>query len=359
MALTRPILYNVPAFDATTEHVFSFNVIGGDQVTKNQLTIVNQSTNEIVYQQTETTFAFRHFLSANVLTNGQYYSASLITYNVLDESSLPSLSIQFYCYSQPSFSFTNIPFGNVISNSNYEFEVTYNQSEGELIDSCTFNLYDTQQSLIDSSGIIYVGSGALLPTVILHIFGNLQDNTFYYIQATGRTSQGTEIETSLIGFSVKYTEPSIFSIINLTNNCKGGYIIIQSNLSEIPGHSNPYPPTYVDDNTAVDIRADGSYVIWNEGFDIINDFTASLWGRNFNADSNIITFSTETGNTIEVNYRENIDGQFYAELFVRENNVIYYLYTDAIDVVGTDSLQIWLRKVQGLYEIILYNLDSE
>ena len=34
MALTRPILYSVPAFDATNQYTFSFNVIGGDQVVK-------------------------------------------------------------------------------------------------------------------------------------------------------------------------------------------------------------------------------------------------------------------------------------------------------------------------------------
>lgn len=357
MALTRPILYNVSAFDAMTEHTFSFNVIGGDQVTKNQLTIINQSTNEIVYQQTQTTFAFRHVVSAEVLTNGQYYSASLITYNALDESSTPSLSIQFYCYTQPSFSFTNIPFGNVISNANYVFDLTYNQIEGELLNSCTFNLYDAQQSLISTSGIIYAGGSAVLPTVLSHMFSNLQDNTFYYIQATGRTSQGTEIITSLIGFSVVYTEPSIFSIINLTNNCKGGYIIIQSNLSEIPGQSSPSPPIYVDGNTAVDVTEDGSYVIWNIGFDISSDFTASLWGKDFNENSNIITFTTTSDNEIKINYRKDINNQFYAELFVRENGVVYYLYTPSIDVESSDSLQIWFRRIQGLYEIGLYNLS--
>lgn len=357
MALTRPILYNVSAFDATEEHIFYFNVIGGDQVTKNQLTIINQNTNEIVYQQTQTTFAFRHVVAANTLTNGQYYSASLITYNVLDESSTSSLSIQFYCYTNPSFEFTNIPFGNVISNSNYVFELTYNQTEGELLNSCTINLYDVQQSLITTSGIIYIGSSSTVPTVVSHTFSNLQDNTFYYIQATGQTSQGTEIITDLVAFSVIYTEPSIFSIINLTNNCKGGYIIIQSNLSEIPGRSNPYPPIFVDENTAIDLRGNGAYVIWDVGFDITTDFTASLWGRNFNTNSNIITFTNQNGNEVIINYRKNIENKFYAELFVKENNIIYYLYTNPIIVEGTDSLQIWFRRIQGLYEIGLYNLS--
>lgn len=357
MALTRPILYSVAAFDATEEQIFTFNVIGGDQVTKNQLTIINQNTNQIVYQQTQTTFAFRHVLTANTLTNGQYYTAYLITYNALDESSSSSANIQFYCYTNPYFNFTNIPSTNVITNSNYSFEVTYNQTEGELLNSYTFNLYDVQQSLIDTSGIRYVGSGSVIPLVISYLFNNLQDNTFYYIQATGQTSQGTQISTSLIGFSVSYVEPNLFSVINLTNNCKGGYIIVQSNLAEIPGRSYPVPPIYVDDNTAVDLTSDGSYVIWDDGFSLQENFTASLWGRNFKSDSTIVTLQNNSGAEFTINYCEDENGLFYGELIVKENGVIYYLYTSSISVSTNDSLQIWFRRIGGLYEVGLYNLE--
>lgn len=358
MALTKPILYNVSAFDATESYTFSFNAIGGDQVVKNQLTIINQDTNQIVYQQTQTTFAFYHTLDANVLNNGDYYSAYIITYNSANDASTPSASIQFYCYSTPSFSFTNIPNDNVIENSNYVFELTYNQNEGELLNSCVFNLYDAQHYLIDTSGIVYSDSSATLPTVIQHIFGNLQNNTFYYIQATGKTSQGTDIITDLVGFSVIYIRPSVFSVVGLTNNCKGGYIIVQSNLVNIPGRSNPDPPIYVDGNTAVDLTGDGSYVIWDSGFDITTDFTASLWGRDFIPNSNIITFNSPNGSELTVYYRKDEYNKFYAELFVKENYFTYYLYTDSIEVNNGNSLQIWFRRIKGLYEIGLYNLSS-
>ena len=39
MALTQPVLYSQAAFDATQEHIFPFNVVGGDQVVANILTI--------------------------------------------------------------------------------------------------------------------------------------------------------------------------------------------------------------------------------------------------------------------------------------------------------------------------------
>ena len=48
MALTTPILYTVNAFDATQEQVFNFNVLGGNQVTANTLTIKNNATLSIV-----------------------------------------------------------------------------------------------------------------------------------------------------------------------------------------------------------------------------------------------------------------------------------------------------------------------
>lgn len=357
MALTRPILYNVAAFDATEEQTFTFNVIGGDQVIKNQLTIINQNTNEVVYQETQVTFAFKHILAANTLTNGQYYSASLITYNASNEASSASSNIQFYCYTQPSFSFTNIPATNIITNSNYSFELTYNQQEGELLNSYTFDLYDTQNSLVASSGIKYVGGTTSLPIILSYTFGNLQDNSFYYIQATGQTVQNTQIKTTLVGFSVSYIEPSVFSVLNLTNNCKGGYIIVQSNLTEIPATSVPSPPIYVDGNTAVDLTGDGSYVLWDSGFSLNEDFTASLWGHDFNENSTIITMTNINGAELTINYKEDENGLFYADLFVRENGVTYYIYSNPVSVTTGDNLQIWFRRIAGLYEVGLYNLE--
>jgi hypothetical protein len=357
MALTRPILYSVPAFDATNQYTFSFNVIGGDQVVKNQLTIIDQSNNQIVYQQQQITFAFTHTLNANTLVNGKYYSASLITYNSSNESSSPSVSIQFYCYTNPSFNFNNMPVTNVITNSNYVFEVSYNQNEGELLNNYTFNLYDAQRNLLSTSGMMYTSGVSNLPLIVFYQFSGLQDNTFYFVQATGQTLQGTQISTGFIGFSVSYVEPSVFSVINLTNNCQGGYIIIRSNLSDIPGTSNPSPPLYIDENTAVDVTENGSYIIWDKGFSLYSDFTASLWGREFTENSNIITLSSNSGGELTINYRKDENGLFYAELFVKENNVIYYLYTNSIVVNESDSLQIWLRRISGIYEIGLYNLS--
>ena len=96
MALTKPILYSTVAFDASDTHRFTFNVVSGDQVVKNRLTIVNQNTNIVVYDEEQITYAYYHDVPSNILTNGEYYYAFINTYNINGVKSPPSNNIQFY-----------------------------------------------------------------------------------------------------------------------------------------------------------------------------------------------------------------------------------------------------------------------
>lgn len=356
MALTKPILYSVSAFDATQEQTFSFNVVGGDQVVKNKLIITNQSTNSIVYQGVNTTFAFRHILPANTLSNGEYYSAVLITYNANDDASTPSSGIQFYCFTEPTFVFYNMPSGNLITNATYNFEVNYNQNEGELLNTYIFNLYDSHMNLLTSSDMLYVGGVSALPLVVSYTFTGLDNNTLYYIQAIGQTIHGMKLDTGLVYINVRYEIPNVFSIIDLSNNCEGGYITIQSNLVAINGDSVPSPPIYIDGNTAVDVTGTGDYVIWDTGYNINGNFTASLWGRNFNENSTIITM-TDGMQTLRINYRKDENNLYYVDLIVQESFSSYYIYSNSISVQSNDNLQIWFRRINSLYEIGLYNLE--
>ena len=354
MALTTPILYSQVAFDATKTQAFSFGVIGGDQVIQNKLTITNQATNEVIYNQTQTSYSFVHTVPANTLTNGVYYSAYIITYNANGNASPQSNSIQFFCYSTPSFQFTNLPIGNIITNSSFTFEVTYSQAQGELLDTFSFTLYDASQSQISTSGIKYIGSSVAPPTSISYTFSGFSDQTNYYIRANGQTVQGTLVDTGLIAINVSYIKPNIFSIIELSNNCQGGYINIKSNLIEIRSSSNPSPPVYVNNNTAVDARVNGRYVEWDSGFNTESDFTASLWGRDFNENSDIITMIDDEGNNIVIRYRTNAEGTVYADATVTNGTIIYYIFSPSIATpASTQKIQFWFRRIGYQYEIKL------
>ena len=101
--VTKPILNAMIAFDATNPATFTFYSVGGNQVVKNQLTIRNNSTNQIIYQNSVETFKFEHTVPGGTLTNGTYYNASIITYDATGEASTPSEPIQFWCYSAPTY----------------------------------------------------------------------------------------------------------------------------------------------------------------------------------------------------------------------------------------------------------------
>ena len=108
MAMITPIGATRNAFDATENAVFSFTSSGGNQVVANELKIYNNETSELVYSNKVETYAFSQTVSANTLENGVVYNFTFTTYDVDDNASEPSSPILFYCYTNPTFEFTNI-----------------------------------------------------------------------------------------------------------------------------------------------------------------------------------------------------------------------------------------------------------
>ena len=372
MALTRPILLNVNAFDAANAQSFQFVVQGGDQVAANRLIVQRQDTQQVVYNQKIQSFKFQHDLQAGTLTNGVYYQATITTYNAAGDASNLSTPIQFYCYTTPSFAFNNLPANNLIDNDSFDFGVTYNQSEGELLNSYSFVLYDVQGVQLSTSGTQYVSAAATLPINIHYEFKGMADSTVYYIQAQGVTAGGTIIQTTRERIMVQYAQPATFSIVTLSNNCEGGYITIGSMFVSITGEVSPGSPKYVDDNTALDVRGDLDSVTFS-GFTISGDFTASLWGRDFDINEGDIIWlrfvpRDETEQSlmdIQVGYRQDIDdaNKVYADCcvtdFTRYHSLQYYIYSPSVaKPSSTDKMQFWLRRIGNLYTIELHNLGG-
>ena len=359
MALTTPILYTVSAFDATQVQVFNFNVLGGNQVTANTLTIKNNATLSTVYSATQTTFKFEHILPANTLTNGTYYQATLTTKDAQGNISNASAPIQFYCYSQPSFEISNMPSGNVITNSSFAFAVMYNQAQGEILNAYVFNLYSASGALISTSNTMY-NTNISLPLNISYLFSGFEDNASYAIEVTGVTSNGTQITTGRIPFTTAYTKPDMFSFLFLTNNCKGGYITIKSNVIGINGVTNPEAPTYIN-NKEIDLRETGSYVEWAESYTVTGDWTLRIWGRDFTPNSEIFRFSNVDGDIITIDYR--VDGiRCWFELKTKHKDWLWGYVTESVHIAlpaKTEQVFCWLRRIDNLYDLRIENRGVE
>ena len=359
MALTTPILYSVNAFDAQNSFIFQFASIGGSQVVANTLTIKDNATLTTIYSATQTTFKFEHTLPANTLTNGTYYQATLTTKDAQGNESNASAPIQFYCYSQPNFEISNMPAGNVVTNSSYAFTVTYNQAQGEILNAYVFNLYSASGALISTSNTMY-NTNTSLPLNVSYLFSGFEDKTTYSIEVTGVTVNGTQITTGRISFTTDYTKPDMFSFLFLTNNCKGGYVTIKSNVIGIDGISNPKTPVFID-NQEVDLRETGSYVEWVEGYMVTDDWTMRLWGRDFTPNSEIFRFSNTDGDIITIEYHVD-ETQCWFELKAKHKDWLWGYVTESTHIAlptKTEQVFCWLRRIDNLYDLRIENRGVE
>lgn len=360
MALVTPTLLPMVAFDATQQATFTFTVQGSSaQVVANQLTIREQDTNDIVYQEKQETFTYTHVVNADELTNGTYYNATISTFDTNDNQSQESVPIQFWCYTTPTLQFTNIPSSGIITNSSFNFQFTYTQIENEPINSYVVNLFNSSQVQIATSGVQYATTGTP-PYSGSYIFTGFENNTVYYVQVTATTTEGTIVSTSLQQFTVQYTRPDLFTLVQLTNNCDEGYVTITSNIILIEGSSNPDPPTYIN-NQEVDLTDEGSWVQWNEGFSITGDMMARVWFRNPNEYSTLVQFSNTNGQTIKLNFMlgyENVDStdmEAYIEAYVESAaGYSYYIYSNYVTpLADTADYVVYLTRVNDIYSLQL------
>lgn len=355
MALTTPLLYTVPAFDATNEQVFTFLSVGGSQVVANTLTIKNNATLATVYERTQVSYRFAHVLPANTLTNGTYYQATLTTKDAEGNVSNTSAPIQFYCYTTPTFEITNMPNNNVVTNSSFAFNVRYNQIQGEMLNAYVFNLYSISGALISTSGLKYTTQSSL-PITISYLFSGFEDSASYSVEVNGETVNGTQLTTGKIPFTTNYKKPDTFSSLTLTNNCKGGYITIKSNVVAIDGIVTPEPAVYIDDKE-IDLRNEGSSVVWEDGYIIGQNWTMRIWGRDFTPDSEIFRFSNVNGDIVAVEYHTD-DIYCWFELKARYVDWTWGYVAESAHIVLPSSVEeifCWVRSVNSLYDIKIEN----
>lgn len=365
MALTTPILNPIVPFDATQDYTVTFNVIGGDQVVGNTIIVTNASSGVQVYTNTVTSFVLSNTIPANTLVNGTYYSITVVTKNAATQSSPASNPTSFYCYATPVVTAVNFSSGGTINNSNYNFQLQYSQTQSEPLQSYSINLYNTSNVLIDSSGVIYTGSSTVPITVSYEFFG-MTNATVYSIGLTGITLHGMPVSFSPIQFTVQYETPSAYSLINLTNNCDGGYVLIESNIQNINGTSQPSPPVYVG-GEAVDLTANGSYVDWNSGYNINGDFTVDLWVKNPTANSILFTQQNVNGNNkIEIRYNVGyskgntvLQGYFDLKVMNGSSTQYYYNFSNYMpQPAASNMLYLFIRRINNIYTITAENLGG-
>ena len=279
MALVTPIGIAVPAFDAHNDQVFSFTVQGGDQVVGNILTIIDNITNEIVYQRIIESYVYNQTLPAYTLNNNGYYAFYFQTMNVNGEISSRSGTITFRTFTTPTLAFTNIPSTAVIESGSYSFACQYNQVEGELLSTLYFYLYDATRTQIKVSEMFT--SITTPPVVFSHQFSGLVDDEKYYVRAIATTVYNTVVDTGYVEIYINYSYEGAYFAVTATNYPNSGYVQISNNIAEIDGqvwdkNDLPTDPIFVDGNSL--LLDNGDHLIWADGFNFGNNrFSKQRW----------------------------------------------------------------------------------
>ena len=354
MAMTTPIAQTVNAFDSNNSNVFSFASIGGDQVVKNEIKIINNSTGVTVYINVQTTYQFKQTVPSNTLTNGVYYAVAFRTYDVNNNVSSWSNYVPFYCYTTPTLSL-NINDGATLGSSSYEVALTYSQTQGELLDYATFSLYTINDVLVQESRELYNSSTP--PLTISYMLNGMENNQNYKLIVNTISINGTVVSKQ-ISFNISYTQPSLLSLLSLDPKNCDGYIDVESNFISINGITNPTTPNYITIGNNIELDNAGAdydithtitsrWVKWQNGFKIPKDFTLKYR-------------FTPTNNNATILKLCNIDEtECFTLKFYRNSNYDYINLTTLSGtnmtkqinhINGTDQVFVWIRVVGRVWD---------
>lgn len=343
MAMIKPIVGEIHAFDATQPHTFYFETNGGDQVVKNEIKIINNTTNAVVYNHVVTIYRFNQTVPANTMVNGMQYAVSFRTYGVGDITSDWSTYVPFYCYTTPVVKL-NITNNETVGSATYNVILRYSQKENEPIDYGYIELFDAYGSVISRSQNYYNTSQ------IEHQLQGLINGSNYRIKGTVVTQEQTVVETDEISFYVKYKQPQLSSKVELTSHNCDGYISIDSQYISISGKTNPSSPIYIDDEKIDCCGADsdilhentGYYVKWDNGFKIPNKFLLRMWLNPAMIENKVAYISSDSGTNEWISI-EFVRGTEYDYFVVKTNSGTNLTSDPFVHSNGTTYCFLWVK----------------
>lgn len=360
----KPIIINIPAFDATVGTTIHFTW-KGTQAFQNELIIRDSETLEIVYKyKTDRNMLLRHEMnlllgSANTdvtgtLQNGKQYQATITVFDKNGIQSSASDPSTFWCFSNPTLRITNENVLNgIITTSSLYLSFFYSQNEGEVLNEYYVELFDETRQLVHSSQIYY---GSNSEEYLEYRIEGLLNNHSYYTNIHIKTTHGIELETGLIPFSVKYDKMGAGALIYL-RDLGNGNVSIGSNFKIIDVKANPDPPTFIN-NEEIDLRDPNSWVNFFDGFDIEGNYEMKIGLRavkdNFyvlckDGDKEVLKI---TYKYYDIDYEDDVERKYYYRADIYNDNQNVTVFTKMFDKPddGQDIVLV-LTHINGYYSL--------
>jgi hypothetical protein len=344
MSLTTPIVQSILPFPANEAKTIIFSATGGNQIVANIINIYDNSDNSLVFTNEIQSFLLQNTIPANTLLNGSVYKAEIITKDISDNLSTESDAVVFYVLSDPIFTITNIDAENKVYSQNVTFSCTYSQAESEILESYVYNLYDSNQALIQSYPNTFSSTSPLTQLV-----QNLENNVLYYIECTTVSVNGQLGTSGLIQFTAIFVAPALYSTLTTTNVPSTGSVEISAIVLQLIGEMDTGTAIY-QNSTWIDLTQ-GGQVSFQDGFEIdSSDFILKLWAKNIPDDTVFLKLYTSTGR-IELHMADNC---CHAYVYLTGLTTITPHYiSNAVTISSGDAFMIHLKSQYNLLDLYL------
>lgn len=336
--MARPIINKINPFDSTKDYEIILSWMG-NRAYANRIYIYDYETNNLVFDDTVSSFSLTHIIPAGTLQNNKKYTIQAQIYDVENVASSLSNKVLFYTFATPDFYFEDLQDNPIIDNSSFTATVYYYSDDWEDISKYAFYLYDgTKKQLLKSNDMTDDYD-------ISYTYKGLDNNTVYYVRCVGVTVNGMELDTGYVEITVKYEDPNVYARIYATPIPSRGCIQVSSNLIIIQ-YNGTDEFEYIDG--MIDLRDKTLY--YNEGFLIEKDFTVIIRGINLWQTADI--FKMSNGNHgLTLSSRIYQEDKLRFRLMVPNGVSNYLLYSDELVFDNSDMVTIMLRKKNDVYQL--------
>lgn len=339
--MAKPYIQKITPFDADKDYEISLSWTGS-RAHANRIIIYDNDTNNILFDDTVSSFALKHTIPAYTLTNGKKYVIQAQTYDVENLPSPLSDKVLFFTFETPAFYFNNLPENHRITNASFSASLTYHSPDWEDISTYVFSLYDSTKKLLLSSSPLTDSFD------ISYTYRGLENNTVYYIRCTGVTVNGMELDTGYQEISVKYENPNAYSRIYSTAIPSQGCVQVATNLIIIQYNGTEafeYP------DGMIDLRDKTLY--YDEGFLIENDFTLLIRGTHLWQNADILKMSSKKA-SLTLSSHIYSGGKLRFKLLVPNGVSSYLLYSKEQVFENEDMVTIAVRKKDNIYQLKVF-----
>lgn len=356
MLATPSISFPIKPFSPSKPYDFIIIYRSGDQAVRNNLVIQRLSDNLTVYDITLESFTLKHTLPANKLQSGVPYKARIRVGSVSGQWSQFSEWVIFWVFDSPTLAIGNIDYANQnrVYGQTVEFTASYTHLNGEMLSSYRFNLYNSNQQLIQSYDERFSNGDSPLTQEV----AGLQNGELYYIELKTISVNQQEASTGLILVRPFYITPKITSAITVENKAEEGAVKVTANIIQIVGrlydaNGNEINKDLIEyvDNEKLDMnRIDYVKLVYDKGFDTTTeDFVMKLWCENLPDDfSNVfLTVLSEYGRLDFKLYDNKI------HILKHINGVTYpaHYASNDYDFLPNEQFMIYVKSVGGSIDV--------